>query len=547
MNAKIWKKALALCLTAALTLPILPAQAAADGSNVMRIGLAYGSTALPAANLQNSVGSGYRLGYFDSDGDFVQLAAVTGIDKLTMLKAENLYLSGGSYTATAGGTLVGCWYLQLPGTYADFDAAKKAAAALSGGFPAWVAGEWQVRVGSWASKADAQAAQTALGLTDAQVVEAGDYAVSVVETGKTAILFHFDGGSGQALGVLPDTTGKSDPVTWFKGYKYYGGFRYERINGGDLTVVNMVDLEDYISCVITWEMSASWPVEALKAQACCARTYALRNLNKHSTYHFDLCSETDCQAYHGTSQVTANSSAAAAATEGECIWYNGSLIEATYFSSDGGATENSENVWTNTVPYLRGVVDPYEASVASEITNYNWTVRYTAGELADKLRAKGYSCASIASFQVSQLTPTGNVKSVKVVDTAGKSWTIPGATLRSILGTSVLRSIRFSITSTGGTGGSVSLAGGSTASSLSGLYAISGDGSVSQLPDLPYVITSSGVSAMTTAGGGSTYTLSGTGWGHSVGMSQYGAKAMAKQGYTYDEILEFYYTGVDVY
>ncbi len=547
MNAKIWKKALALCLGGALLLPAVPVQAAAAKTDVIRIGLAYGSTALPAANLQNSVGSGYRLGYFDSDGDFVQLAAVTGIDKLTMLKAENLYLSGGTYTATAGGTLVGCWYLQLPGTYADFDAAKKAAAALSGGFPAWVAGEWQVRVGSWASKADAQAAQTALGLTDAQVVEAGDYAVSVVETGKTAILFHFDGGSSQALGVLPDTTGKSDPVTWFKGYKYYGGFRYERINGGDLTVVNMVDLEDYISCVITWEMSASWPVEALKAQACCARTYALRNLNKHSTYHFDLCSETDCQAYHGTSQVTANSNAAAAATEGECIWYNGSLIEATYFSSDGGATENSENVWTNTVPYLRGVVDPYEASVASEITNYNWTVRYTASELADKLRAKGYSCASIASFQVSQLTPTGNVKSVKVVDTAGKSWTIPGATLRSILGTSVLRSIRFSITSTGGTGGSVSLAGGSTASSLSGLYAISGDGSVSQLPDLPYVITSSGVSAMTTAGGGSTYTLSGTGWGHSVGMSQYGAKAMAKQGYTYDEILEFYYTGVDVY
>ncbi|MBM6936937.1 SpoIID/LytB domain-containing protein [Pseudoflavonifractor phocaeensis] len=547
MNAKIWKKALALCLGGALLLPAVPVQAAAAETDVIRIGLAYGSTALPAANLQNSVGSGYRLGYFDSDGDFVQLAAVTGIDKLTMLKAENLYLSGGSYTATAGGTLVGCWYLQLPGAYADFDAAKKAAAALSGGFPAWVAGEWQVRVGSWASKADAQAAQTALGLTDAQVVEAGDYAVSVVETGKTAILFHFDGGSSQALGVLPDTTGKSDPVTWFKGYKYYGGFRYERINGGDLTVVNMVDLEDYISCVITWEMSASWPVEALKAQACCARTYALRNLNKHSTYHFDLCSETDCQAYHGTSQVTANSNAAAAATEGECIWYNGSLIEATYFSSDGGATENSENVWTNTVPYLRGVVDPYEASVASEITNYNWTVRYTASELADKLRAKGYSCASIASFQVSQLTPTGNVKSVKVVDTAGKSWTIPGATLRSILGTSVLRSIRFSITSTGGTGGSVSLAGGSTASSLSGLYAISGDGSVSQLPDLPYVITSSGVSAMTTAGGGSTYTLSGTGWGHSVGMSQYGAKAMAKQGYTYDEILEFYYTGVDVY
>ena len=125
MNAKIWKKALALCLGGALLLPAVPVQAAAAETDVIRIGLAYGSTALPAANLQNSVGSGYRLGYFDSDGDFVQLAAVTGIDKLTMLKAENLYLSGGSYTATAGGTLVGCWYLQLPGTYADFDAAKR--------------------------------------------------------------------------------------------------------------------------------------------------------------------------------------------------------------------------------------------------------------------------------------------------------------------------------------------------------------------------------------------------------------------------------------
>lgn len=546
MKAKIWKQALALCLTAALMLPAVPAHAA-GASDTVRIGLAYGSTALAAANLQNSVGSGYRLGYFDDGGNFVQLATVTGTDKLTMLKAVNLYLSNGSYTTTAGGTLVGSWYLQIPGSYGDFSSAQKAAAQIKGGFPAWIAGTWQVRAGSWATEADALAAKTTLGLTDAQAVKAGDYAVSVVETGKTDILFHFDGGSSRALGVLPDTTGQKDPVTWFKGYKYYGGFRYERIKGGDLTVVNMVDLEDYISCVITWEMNASWPLEALKAQACCARTYAKRNLNKHSAYHFDLCASTDCQTYHGTSQVNANSQTAADTTEGMCIWYQNSLIDATYFSSDGGATESAENVWVNALPYLKGVADPYEASIASEIPNYNWTVRYTSSELAAKLRASGYSCATIASFQVSQLTATGNVKSVKVVDTAGKSWTIPGSTLRSILGTSTLRSIRFSISSSGGTGGTISLAGGGTASSLSGLYAISGDGQVSQLPDTPYVITSSGVSVLTTGGGGDSYTISGTGWGHSVGMSQYGAKAMAQKGYTYDQILKFYYTGVEVY
>ena len=543
---KIWKRAAALLVSAALLLPV-GAQAADTSEAVIRIGLAYGSTALAAANLQNSVGSGYRLGYFDDSNAFVQLGTVTGIDKLTMLKAENLYLSGGSYTATAGGTLVGSWYLQIPGSYGDFSAAQKAAAQYKGGFPAWIAGEWQVRVGSWATQADAQAAKTSLGLTNAQPVEAGDYAVSVVETGKTDILFHFDGGADRALGILPDVTGQSDPVTWFKGFKYYGGFRYERIDGGNLTVVNMVDLEDYIACVITWEMNASWPLEALKAQACCARTYAQRNRNRHSTYHFDLCASTDCQTYQGTSQVTDNSQKAADATEGVCIWYQNALIDAVYFSSDGGATENAENVWVNSVPYLKGVVDPYEASIASSIPNYNWTARYTSDELASKLRSSGYSCAAIASFQVSQLTPTGNVKSVKVVDTAGKSWTIPGSTLRSILGTSTLRSIRFSISSSGGTGGSVSLAGGGTASSLSGMYAISGDGKVSQLPDTPYVITGSGVSVLTTGGGGDSYTISGTGWGHSVGMSQYGAKAMAQQGYTYDEILKFYYTGVDIY
>lgn len=546
MKAKIWKRAAALLVCAALLLPV-GAQAAGTSEDVIRIGLAYGSTALAAANLQNSVGSGYRLGYFDNNGAFVQLGTVTSTDKLTMLKAVNLYLSGGSYTTTAGGTLVGSWYLQLPGSYGDFSAAQKAAAQYKGGFPAWIAGEWQVRVGSWATQADALAAKTSLGLTDAQPVEAGDYAVSVVETGKTDILFHFDGGADKALGVLPDTTGQADPVTWFKGYKYYGGFRYERINGGNLTVVNMVDLEDYISCVITWEMNASWPLEALKAQACCARTYAQRNRNRHSTYHFDLCASTDCQTYHGTSQVTDNSQKAADATEGVCIWYQNALIDAVYFSSDGGATENAENVWVNSVPYLKGVVDPYEASIAGSIPNYHWSARYTSDELASKLRSSGYSCAAIATFQVSQLTPTGNVKSVKLVDTAGKSWTIPGSTLRSILGTSTLRSIRFSISSSGGTGGSVSLAGGGTASSLSGMYAISGDGKVAQLPDTPYVITSSGVSVMTTGGGGDSYTISGTGWGHSVGMSQYGAKAMAQQGYTYDEILKFYYTGVDIY
>ena len=95
--------------------------------------------------------------------------------------------------------------------------------------------------------------------------------------------------------------------TWFKGYRYYGGFRYERIGGGDLTVVNILDLETYIKGVVPYEMSSSWPLEALKVQAVCARSYAYINIHsgKHTSYHFDVCNTTDCQAYYGRGDETA--------------------------------------------------------------------------------------------------------------------------------------------------------------------------------------------------------------------------------------------------
>lgn len=110
------------------------------------------------------------------------------------------------------------------------------------------------------------------------------YAVTVIQTGTDRVLFQFDGGEDLALGIMPDVTGEDEVRTWFQGYKYHGGFRYERIGGGDLTVVSVVDMETYIKGVIPFEMSNDWPLEALKAQAICARSYAYNNIsqNKHS-------------------------------------------------------------------------------------------------------------------------------------------------------------------------------------------------------------------------------------------------------------------------
>lgn len=98
--------------------------------------------------------------------------------------------------------------------------------------------------------------------------------MTVIVTGTDTILFEFDCGGSENLGILPIET-REKTVTWFRGYRYYGGFEYQRVSGGNINVINVVDLEDYVKCVIPWEMSKDWPVEALKAQAVCARTYAV--------------------------------------------------------------------------------------------------------------------------------------------------------------------------------------------------------------------------------------------------------------------------------
>ena len=136
----------------------------------------------------------------------------------------------------------------------------------------------------------------------------------------------------------------------------------------------------------------------------------------------------------------------------------------------------------------------------------------------------------------------GNAKSITFTDTAGKSWTIAGDSARVFLG---VKSVRFRLEN--GAGGYY-VNGGSTLPAVSGAYAIDGSGNVSQIGNGAYVITGSGTEQLQTPAGtgGSSYTFTGSGWGHNVGMSQWGANAMAKAGKTYRDILTFYYTGVEV-
>lgn len=547
----------ALALAIAVPLGGLPASAASvQVDPTIKVGLFYGSSALPGANLLNDVGSGYRLGYYDSNRNFVQLTS-TGETAISVVKTQNVYYGkvgnwAGYYDTITSGIAVGCWHLKLPGSYASYQDAYAAASAYSGGFVAWIDGAWQARVGNYLDKESAQAAQTGLGLTGAEVVGTSSYAVSVVKTGTSQILFQFDGGSGMCLGIQPGLNNSVKTETIFRGNTYYGGFQYQRVSGGNLTVSNVIGLEDYVQGVIVQEMSSSWPLEALKAQAVSARTYAYRNYtaSKHKSQGFDLCNATCCQVYEGMDDVTSNSSRAVTETYGEYAWYNGSLIDAVYSSHDGGATESAVNVWGSNVGYLIGKYDPYEASVASKITNYNWTVTYTAQQLTDLLNSKGYTNSGIVDFRVTKTSPTGNAIEITFTDSSGKSWSKIRDDCRTFLG---LRSIHYTVTSSGGSGSSSTggyvVDGSGSLSTLDGAYAIDGSGGLGILSGNAYVIDGSGTVSPAATGGGdgsAVFTITGSGWGHNVGMSQWGAYAMAQQGYTYRDILTFYYTGIEV-
>lgn len=540
-----------IILAAAFFLPGAASRAAGTpGNENIRIGLTYGSNAAAGANLLNEVGAGYRMGYYDSDLVFHTLA-FTREKLISVVKTQNVYyfpkLSNGyqGYTDSGESSVgVGCFHIQLPGSYENYDAAAAAAGNIKDGFPAWSEGTYYVRSGAYLSGDAARNALAEIGVEGAAVVGTSSYGVSVVKTGTATILFQFDGGAERALGILPGQDGSEQTETWYLGSKYFGGFRFERINGGNLTVVNILGLEDYVNCVISREMSDSWPVEALKAQACCARTYAAR-LNRHASHHFDLCSTTDCQAYPGCGQIGANTTQAARETAGMYVWYGTALAETYYFSSDGGATEDVKNVWVADLPYLKGKADPYEALAADQIYQYTWSYTFGEAELetvAQRLRANGRPCGKILEMYVSAVTAQGNVRSITFKDDNGKSWTVYGGDARNFLG---VRSQRFTVYG----GGSFFVDGmENTLNGMNGVSVIDGDGTVQTLDSLggmPYVITGEGTEQLYEDS--DSYTVVGSGWGHNVGMSQWGAYAMAKQGYTYQDILKFYYTGVDIH
>lgn len=258
-------------------------------------------------------------------------------------------------------------------------------------------------------------------------------------------------------------------------------------------------MADYIWSVTAAEMPASFEPEALKAQAVTARTYTAWKMMAGEAKHpeADVCTDINCcQAYISREQAAANWGAdaefytekiraAVAETDGLIMTYGGEPIQAVFFSSADGSTEDAVAVWGNSVPYLVGVDSPE----GENVPNYHTQVSFTAQEFRDiflqSCPGADLSGSPTDWFQNRVLTASGRVASL---DVGGV--TVKGTALRTMLG---LRSTSFTVET-----------------------------------------------------GADSVTFSVTGYGHGVGMSQYGANALAGQGKNFREILTWYYTGIEI-
>lgn len=322
--------------------------------------------------------------------------------------------------------------------------------------------------------------------------------------------------------------------------KYRGKLDFKMISSKGLQVVNVVPFERYLYSVVPTEIGSSSHAEALKAQAVIARNYAYNNLNRHKSAGFNVCASVHCQAYKGMSKEATSSTNAVKETAGQLVLYDGKPASCYYYSSSGGMTEDVRYVWGNTdIPYLKSVEDPYETN---DTTNYTWSKTFTFAEVTTKLKNNGVNIGDVTGINIDSVTPAGRPYKITVLGTKG-SKEYKNESCRTFLG---LPSQLYQLTTDGGlfiinadnknvdTEDTVYIEtenGVQSTSKISGMKLITGDGNVADVPE---------ISAPT------QFIFTGKGWGHAVGLSQNGARAFAKQGYKYDEILKHYFAGTTV-
>ena len=318
-------------------------------------------------------------------------------------------------------------------------------------------------------------------------------------------------GNGRSLGELPAREAYyaqavsggvalnkwKSPLFWIEpkgkgfvyiGDKWYRGRTLVIPTEKGLTAVNWIDLEEYLYSVLGGEMDARWHPEALKAHAIAARSYALyRRQRQQSNPLYDVGASPDkWQIYQGVAKEHPNIYAAVDATSGQVLTHNNQIIESVFHACSGGHTENVEDVWGNKLAYLRAVPDfdlntPNLAKIAPKC---QWQKSFSPTQISKKFPEVG----DVKEIKAVEFSPFNSVTKLRIVGEKGTK-ELKGEQVRTAL---KLNSTRFIVNKSDN----------------------------------------------------DTFVLQGRGWGHGLGMSQYGARYLASQGYNHLQILNHYYRNV---
>ncbi|SFB75166.1 stage II sporulation protein D [Brevinema andersonii] len=310
---------------------------------------------------------------------------------------------------------------------------------------------------------------------------------SIITSGNMLLAYHNDGIT--VNGRLLETdkiTVKGLRSFEVNGDHYRGSFVILR-EDGRLSMINYINIEEYLFSVVPKEIYPSWSYETLKAQTIASRTYALyqvRNKDRSKT-DFDLYSDTRSQVYLGTKVENHRVSKIVSETAGQVITYNGSLIKSYFHSSSGGSLSSGSEI-LDPSPYLAGKPSYIQEKDPSK----QWSIELELETIKNEYGLMG----DIVLFEVATKFSSGRIDKIKIQDSTGHIALIDGYKLRQFLGQTKMKS---------------------TLAKISPIK----DGTV---------------------------TIVGTGYGHGVGMGQWDAEAMALQGCNYEAILGFFYQDVQI-
>ena len=349
--------------------------------------------------------------------------------------------------------------------------------------------------------------------------------------GKTAGRLVFEAAGADSFFTLKDVTIGVDFHWQRRENQSFKGNLILLAEAEGIIVINDIGIEDYLTCVISSEMSAEAPLEFLKAHAVISRSWLLAQITgsgkasgegkkdtpkelvtwqDHEDHEFfDVCADDHCQRYQGITKVkTRTAKEAIEATWGEVLAYEGKVCDARFSKCCGGKTEIFSTCWEDVdPPYLQSFKDKFcdteDAAILANVLPdfdqetrdfYRWTVSYTYRELSDIVRERtGLNWGKIVDLRPIERGPSGRIKRLKIVGSRKSRIVGKELTIRRLLSHSHLYSSAFEVEKTE-----------------------------------------------------EGFVLHGKGWGHGVGMCQIGAAVMGHLGYTYKDILLYYYRGAEI-